>query len=390
MKRLVHVLTVADSLRFLRGQPRFMRERGYETHVVCGDGPLLSRFADAEGATAHPIAMERRVTPAADLRTVAKLARLLRRLRPDVVHAQTPKGGLLGTMAARVARAPRVLYHMRGLPHQGAAGLMRRVLWTTERTACGLADHVICQSHSLRRRALAERLVTPARSSVLGPGGNGVDAGRFDPARVCDASAQLREELRIPPGAPVVGFVGRLVGDKGIVELTEAWRGLRDRFPNAHLVLVGPFEARDAVPDEVRRELERAPRTHLTGERDDVAPWYGVMDILALPTYREGFPNVPIEAAAMGVPVVATRVDGCVDAVVDGQTGTLVPARDAAALEEALARYLADPELRRVHGERGRARALTELRPERIFEELASLYDGGAPSPHRRGEASWA
>lgn len=375
MKRLVHVLTVAESLRFLRGQPRYMRERGYETHVVCSDGPLLHRFAAQEGAFAHPIQMPRSVTPAADARSLARLVKLLVAVRADVVHAQTPKGGLLGTIAGRAVGTPRVVYHMRGLPYQGARGALRSLLWTTERVACSLAHVVVCQSRSLRRAALADGLVCEDRSTVLGPGGNGVDARRFDPSDWSGAGAALRRDLGIPPESMVVGFVGRLVRDKGIVELTDAWRGLRERFPSTHLVLVGPFESRDPVPEPVRRELETAPRTHIVGEVDDVAPYYALMNVLALPTYREGFPNAPIEAAAMRLPVVATLVDGSVDAVVDGRTGALVPPRSADALERALARYLESPAIRAAHGDAGRAWVLSELQPERIWREMGRVYE---------------
>ncbi|MGE0787941.1 MAG: glycosyltransferase family 4 protein [Sandaracinaceae bacterium] len=352
-----------------------MRERGYETHVVCSDGELLHRFAEEEGATAHPLPMARRVTPLTDAGTIRALRSLLRRLAPHVVHAQTPKGGLLGTTASRAARVPRTLYHMRGLPVQGAAGVMRGVLWVTERVSCGLADVVICQSPSLRRRAIALGLVSADKSLVLGPGGNGVSTDRFDPNAARPRAAVLRAQLKIPETAPVVGFVGRLVRDKGIVELTMAWRSIRSRLTDAHLLIVGPFEPRDPVPRDIRRELERCTRVRLVGEQEDVAPYYALMSALALPSYREGFPNVPIEAGAMCVPVVATRIDGCVDAVVEGRTGTLVPVRDPAALADALTRYLSDPGLARRHGEAGRERALHELQPRVIHEALAAVYE---------------
>jgi glycosyltransferase involved in cell wall biosynthesis len=173
----------------------------------------------------------------------------------------------------------------------------------------------------------------------------------------------------------VAGYVGRLVTDKGIAELWQAWTVLRERHPDLHLLLVGPFEDTDPVPPAVRQGLETDPRVHLAGMDWNTPPLYAAMDLLVLPTYREGFPNVLLEGASMGLPVVATRVPGCVDAVRDGETGTLVPARDPAALAAALDAYVADPALRRARGRAGRARVAAEFRQEVVWEGIFAEYD---------------
>jgi glycosyltransferase involved in cell wall biosynthesis len=253
---------------------------------------------------------------------------------------------------------------------------MRALLKGTEKVSCALADRVVCIGPSLRRVALSEGLVSASRSMVIGGGGNGFDIERaFSPEAHRGRTAALREELGLPGEAKVVGFVGRLVRDKGVAELAEAWSALRERFKEARCLIVGPFEPEDPVPAEVRRALIEDPRVILVGETEEVAPYYGLMDVLALPTYREGFPNVPMEAAAMRVPVVATRIPGCTDAVVDGQTGALVPVRDAGALAEALGAYLADPEEAAAHGVAGRARVAAEFTKERILGGQLALYE---------------
>lgn len=374
---LVHVTTVPASLGFVAGQVRLLREAGVSVSVVSSPGPELDAFAAATGADAHGVPMPRAITPLSDLRSVRDLARYLRDLRPDLVHAHTPKGGLLGMAAARLAGVPARVYHMRGLPLMGASGGRRALLRWTERVSCGLAHRVICVSHSLREVALRERLCPPERLTVIAGGsGQGVDAdGRFDPARLPPGTrADVRARLEIPPDAVVAGFVGRLVRDKGIVELWEAWRGLRGAVPSLHLLLVGPWEDTDPVPAEVRRGLEADPRVHLAGAHRDTPPFYAAMDLLVLATYREGFPNVPLEAASMGLPVLATRIPGCVDAVADGSTGTLVPPRDAAALADALRRYAGDPALRAAHGAAGRARVARDFRQEVIWEGIFAEY----------------
>ena len=379
MPRLVHVLTVPESLLFLRGQVRWMRERGYEIDVVTSPGDGIAEFESAEGVMVHALPMPRAITPGRDLVTLARLTALLRKLKPDLVHAHTPKGGLLGMLAARGAGVRARIYHLRGLALATATGPKRAILETTERTSCGVATRIICNAHSLRAEALDLGLCPPEKIEVpLAGSGNGVDsANRFNPAKLeAGTRESVRKELGIPQGALVVGFVGRLVGDKGVVELAQAWSVLREERPDAHLLVVGRFEEKDEVPPTVRQDLEGDERVHLAGfvEGKDLARYYAATDVVALPTYREGFPNVPLEAAAMKLPVVATRVSGCVDAVEDGKTGLLVEAKDAGGLLEALRTYAGNPGLRRAHGDAGRTRVTTLFVRERIWEEIERVY----------------
>jgi glycosyltransferase involved in cell wall biosynthesis len=314
--------------------------------------------------------MARRIAPWHDLASLWHLVRLLRRLRPRIVHSHTPKGGLLGMIGAYCAGIPVRVYTIHGLPMVTATGMKRRLLRLSEVVACRLAHRVLCVSASNRALAVAEGLCPEEKITVLGQGSIcGVDAQKFCPVPV-DAPVRLatRQAYGIPAAARVIGFVGRIVRDKGIQELAAAWLTLRDAFPDAHLLLVGPFEPQDPISDTARATLEGDPRIHLVGQTFDTPPLYAAMDVVTLPTYREGFPIVPLECAAMGLPMVATTVPGCVDAVVDGETGTLVPPRDAAALAQALARYLREAALRQQHGEAARTRVIQSFQPEYIAD----------------------
>lgn len=396
---LVHVTTVPLSLLFLRGQIGYMRARNYEIHAVSSPGAELALFAAEEGVIAHPIPMLRRISPLRDLVSIGRLIKLFRRLRPTIAHGHTPKGGLVSMIAARIAGVPVRVYHMRGLPLEGAHGLARALLWCSERVACSLAHRVIAVSESVRAIAIRQSICAADRIVVFQHGsGNGVDAaGRYAPLGA-ESRATMRAELHIADDAFVIGFVGRLVRDKGLVELYGAWQSIRAQRPEAELLLIGPWEERDPLPADVVSGLIADPRVHITGMRDDVRELYGAMDVVALPTYREGFPNVALEAAAMQLPIVATRVTGCVDAVVDGVTGLLVPAKDAQALGGGLLRYAADADLARRHGHAARVRVLREFRPQAIWQSIereyralmlahvAYVHDDGAmldPSPQR-------
>jgi glycosyltransferase involved in cell wall biosynthesis len=388
---LLYVTTVPQSLLFLTGQPGYMRARGFEVHALSSpkqrnspdacslDAFALDAFAEREQVPVHAVELTRRITPLRDLGAIVRLWRRLRRLRPDIVHAHTPKGGLLGMVGAWLARVPVRIYHIHGLPLMTATGYKRLLLGWSERISCRLAHQVFCVSHSVREIAIAQGLCPAAKIRVLLRGSiNGVDArGRFDPAGIDeDERREMRERYGIPAGAPVLGFVGRIVRDKGVVELAEAWKILREEISRLHLLVVGPFEPQDPVPPHVAELLHNDPRIHLTGdvESDNMPPLYSVMDLVALPTYREGFNGVCLEATSMGLPVVATRIPGCLDVIEDGVTGTLIPPRDARALAAAIRVYLQDRGLRIRHGQAGRERALRDYCPEDIWGALHREY----------------
>lgn len=382
--RLVHVTTVPATLGFLRGQIGYFKSRGYQVWAVSSPGPALESFGADQDIKTCSVPMERNVTPLADLWSLVRMWFIFRKIRPAIVHGHTPKGGLLAMIAAFLAGVPWRVYSVHGLPLETATGWRRLLLKWTERVSCLLAHRVLPVSPSLSRRVVEERLCLPHKLRVLGQGTvNGVDAThRFVPgAEQFRAAREFRQELGIQPESMVIGFVGRIVRDKGVPELVRAWGSLRPEFPEAHLVIAGDFEPRDRVPEETERMLRKDPRIHLLGHTTSMSKVLAAMDVVALPTYREGFPQVPLEAAAMERPVVATRVTGCVDAVVDGVTGTLVDAGDPVGLAAAIRKYLHDPELRQAHGRAARMRVLRDFRPDSLCRALEAEYRVGMRNP---------
>lgn len=374
---ILHITTVPESLGFLVGQAAYMRARGFAIYAVSSPGRFLEQYASQESVSALPVEMPRRITPFSDLRALVDLVKIMRRLRPQIIHAYTPKGGLLGMLSAWMAGVPVRIYHMMGLPMITATGYRQRLLKLTERISCHLAIQILCVSQGTRLLAINEGLCPANKIKVLANGSiNGIDSQmRFNPARLDPAMrSKLRDQYGIPQEAVVVGYLGRIVRDKGLVELAHAWQMIAGQVGIYHLLIVGQFESQDPLPPEVEQYLKTGPQIHLTGYVEDNVPLYQAMDMLVLPTYREGFPVVPLEAAAMGLPVIATRIPGCTEAVVDGETGKLIPVRDAVALAQAINQYLAQPELRYRHGQAGRARVVCDYQPEVLWQATYKEY----------------
>ncbi len=336
----------------LTGRLRALRQSGFRVMLVSSPGELLDCTAVSEGVDRYAIPMERGISPLADLVSLIRLWWLLIRLRPDMVEFSTPKAGLLGNLAARLSGVPRCIYMLRGLRLETAAGFKRRVLLAAERLAASCAHVVLCNSESLRPKALALGVAAEAKLQLLGDGSsNGVDILRFSPG-----TSNVRERLGVPAEGHVVGFVGRLTRDKGVPELIEAFDSILTAEPETHLLLVGWFDASgDALSSALRKRIESHPRVHLTGFVDATAPYYRAMDVMVLPTWREGFPNAVLEAAATGIPVITTISTGSRDSVVPEVTGLLIPPGYPEAISEAVLNLLRDPERRIRMGQAARA-----------------------------------
>ena len=314
--------------------------------------------------------MERELAPFRDMVSLFRLWRLLRRLRPDATEFSTPKAGMLGTFAAKLVGVPRRVYLLRGLKVETATGFRRLVLLESERWAMACAHVVICNSASLRAKVLELGLAPAAKLRVLGDGSTrGVDLDRFAPG-----PDEMRSRLDIPPAAPVVGFVGKLTRDKGLPELIDAFDRILMKEPLARLLLVGWFDvAQDGVDERLRLRIQNHPSIISTGFVADAAPYYRAMDLLVLPTRREGFPNVALEAAATGVPVITTRTTGARDSIVPGVTGVLIPPGSADEISKAVLKLLRDPQ--RSHmGEAARTWVTGRFEKGRVLGLTVAFY----------------
>jgi glycosyltransferase involved in cell wall biosynthesis len=373
----MHVTTVDLSLDgLLRYQLLRFAEHGFDVVGVSAPGPYVEAMTAAGIPHIAVPSLTRSWTPKEDLRATEALVRLFRRERPAVVHTHNPKSGVLGRLAARIARVPVIVNTVHGLYVNPALSPVKRlVIDRSERWAMRLSHHELFQSHEDLDRALKERMVPRSRASWLG---NGVDLKRFDPARVDPAAVvELRRRWGLATDRRVVGVVARLVREKGYVEMFEAAASLRRSHPEAVVVCVGQREP-SKTDGLSAAQLERARLDgvviHGEGARDEMPAIFAAFDVFVLPSHREGMPRSAIEASAMGLPVVATDIRGCREVVDSGATGFLVPPRDASALTKAIGGLLDEPSRADAMGKMGRVRALDRFDEDAIVERTLQVY----------------
>lgn len=387
---ILYVINSPLSLRFIRDQFADLRKHGFTIAIACPPGEAFDRLRREEQIEAFDTPMSREIDPFNDLVTTFRLWRLMTRLRPAIVDVSTPKAGLVGGLAAVLARVPVRVYMLRTLRYETTKGLTHRILRWAEIVACHCAHRTLCVSRSLVDRAREWRLVAPERLALLANGSShGVEVEHFQstPERWRQAAA-IRTRLAISPAAPVIGFVGRFTRDKGIPELVAAFLRILPQFPEARLLLVGDFEIGDPVPEDVRQRIDQHPAILHTGRVDDPAPYFHCMDFLALPSHREGFPNVVLEANAAARPVITTNATGCCDAVVNGETGITVPVGDAASLASAMEALMSDANLRQRLGVAAYNRVVQQFAARDVRQALIVQYQdllqrAGVPLPDK-------
>lgn len=342
--KIIRSTTVPESLEaFCRGLLRELHEEdGYEVVAVSSPDRRLDEVAEREGVRTVAVPMERHISPLKDLKSLWRLIRVFRKERPTMVHSMTPKAGLLSMMAAWLTRVPVRVHTFTGLVFPTAKGLTQKILILTDRITCACATHVIPEGEGVKND-LTNYRITKKPLKVLGHGNvRGIDLEHYNPElpEVKAEAAKIRKD-----GVFTFVFVGRLVGDKGINELVGAFERLHKEYPATRLLLVGPEESNlDPLKPETLAKIKENPSIEAVGSQPDVRPWFVAADVLVFPSYREGFPNVVIEAGAMGLPSIVTDINGSREIIIEGRNGTIIPARDEDALYQAMKQMEDDPD----------------------------------------------
>lgn len=350
----------------------------FDVTAISSEDKRLNVYGDKEGVKTHYLELTRKITPLKDLVAVFKLVKYLRKEKPQIVHSHTPKAGIVGMLSAYIARVPIRLHTVAGLPLMEAGGIKRKVLNVVEKLTYACATKVYPNSKGLKDFIVEEKLTSTAKIKIIGNGSsNGIDTTYFDPTRYSvNDSSVLKESLNIPSEDFVFIFVGRLVGDKGINELVKAFVSISNSHDTVSLLLVGPLETElDPLDSITLKHINEHPKIIATGYQTDVRPYFAASNALVFPSYREGFPNVVLQAAAMELPCVVSNINGCNEIIENGMNGLIVPVKQHLPLEKAMEEMFNDQELFAVLKKNTRTRIVQNYDRKEIWNEILKEYE---------------
>ena len=374
LPRLVLVTTVPETLdSILKGQPGYL-SRYFEVILITSPGNSISRIKGREKLPVISLKMERGVHPLKDLTSIWDMYHVLRKLRPDAIHSYTPKAGLVAMISAFLCKIPVRIHTFTGLIFPTSTGLKKGILIWADRLICSCSTHVIPEGLGVQRD-LERYGITRKPLQIIGHGNiAGVDTSHFDPKipSVRKDAEDLKKQLAIESEATVFCFIGRLNRDKGIGELYDAFLMLPE---NSHLLLAGSLDTSAPISIDLQEAIEKHPRIHSLGFMIDIRPVLRLANFLVLPSYREGFPNVVLQAGSMEVPVIATDINGCNEAIQPGVNGWLVPVKDSQALGSVMLEAIKMPHtLREKIGLRARAQIQQRFEQRNHWDRMVLFY----------------
>ena len=369
-KKSIRISTIPLSLDvLLQGQLRMLSEH-YEVVGVSSPGEELDKVAQREGIRTIAVPMERKISPFKDLVSLFRLIRLFHREKPWMVHSLTPKAGLLAMTAAWICRVPVRIHMFTGLVFPTTTGLKQKILMATDSITCACATNVLPEGKGVKKD-LEHFRITSKPLQIIGNGNiNGIDLEFFDrKPEVLELAEKYRKEEMV-----TFCFVGRIVRDKGMNELVAAFQRLHQAYPNTRLVLVGPFEEKlDPVLPETRQAIEQQAAIEWMGWQNDIRPFLAASEVFVFPSYREGFPNVVLQAGAMGLPSIVTDINGSSEIITEGVNGSIIPSQDEEALYKAMEKLL-DTEERRKLAQQARPQIANRYERKALWKELLKFY----------------
>jgi glycosyltransferase involved in cell wall biosynthesis len=376
--KILRIATVPISLKILtKGQMKFLHENGFEVHAASANGKEIQDLYLNEKIKSHSILpLKRKISPLYDIWAIFKCVLLIKKIKPRIVHTYTPKAGLIGMAAAYLSRVPKRIHNVTGLPLMEATGIKKSILIIVEKLIYLMATSVIVNSFGLHEYILTN-ILKNKKIEVLGNGStNGIDIDFFKRNEILEKkSMKIKQDLGILNSDFVWLFIGRLVTDKGINELIIAFNEISSTNKNMKLVLVGNFEQDlDPLKIDTLNIIEDNNKILLVGYKEDVRPYYVLSDCLVFPSYREGLPNVPMQAACFSLPIIATDINGCNEVVIDQINGLLIPPKNSEALKNAMLNLYFEEAERKKMGECTRNIISKKFKQQIVWSNFFKLY----------------
>ncbi len=380
-KKIIRVTTVPESLGgLLTGQLKFMSQYFDIVGISStGKDSKLQKVGNNEGVRVIPIEMTRKITPLQDLKAVWNLYKVFKKEKPFIVHSHTPKAGTLSMLAALLAKVPHRLHTIAGLPLVEAKGFKRLILNTVEKITYSCATKIYPNSYGLVDIILEHKFTSSGKLKVIGKGSsNGIDTSFFNPRLYNeDFKQDLRKKLNIPNNTFVFVFLGRLVADKGLNELVGAFSKLNKKFTDTKLLLVGGYEKElDPLLPESERIIDTNSGVITTGWVDDVRPYFSISNALTFPSYREGFPNVVMQAAAMELISIVSDINGCNEIIKQGENGIIIPVKNEEALYNAMIQVYKNKKTSTTMGKVSRKLIVSNYERTEVWNALLKEYNG--------------
>jgi glycosyltransferase involved in cell wall biosynthesis len=376
--KLFRITTIPFSLDILlKGQLNFLNQH-YEVTAIASDTDkeIWATIAEREKVKCHPVHIERDISLWKDMQSLFRLYCFFKKEQPNIVHANTSKASLLSMLAAKFAGVSHRLYTVTGLRFEAELGLKRKILLMMEKITCWAATKVIPEGQGVKN-TLMKNNITKKKLKIIANGNiNGIDTQYFSPIHFLEKEKiELKQHLNIASDSFVFCFVGRLVKDKGINELVQAFVELNKRYLYARLLLVGHFERElDPLFPEIEKEIRDNAHIISTGFQEDVRPYLAISDVFVFPSYREGFPNVVMQAGAMDLPCIVTNINGCNEIITDGINGLIISFKNKELLSEKMEKLLTDSVLRNCLKQNAREMITSRYEQKMVWEALLKEY----------------
>jgi glycosyltransferase involved in cell wall biosynthesis len=374
-EKVLHIITVSFVINHFFGkQFLYLKEKsGNEYHLGCTTSKDFIEFSNELGYIPFEVEITRSISLLKDVKSIIKIYQYIKKNKIDKVVGHTPKGGMVAMIASFFANVSERIYFRHGIIYETSTGFKRILLKNIDRLTGSFATTVVCVSNSVREISEIDKLNNSDKNRVLGLGTcNGIDTeGRFNPSKKdIEIINGLKNKFLISTDDKVVGYVGRLVKDKGIDDLIKAWDIVKMNCPEAKLLLVGPIEEKDSISEYSKNKIRSESSILFTDFVKDASPYFSLMNVFVLPTYREGFPTVSLEASSMGLPVVITKATGCSESILENKTGLFI-SNEPKDIADKILFYFENDKIAEAHGKQGRLFVQENFEQTKIWDLIA-------------------